>query len=270
MEDFMTLEFWQSLFAEYVPNILMGIATLIIGFWIAGLITRSFRKIMVKREVDASLISFLGSLASILLKVIVLISVAGVFGVETASFIAVLGAMAFAVGMALQGTLGHFASGVLILIFRYYRVGDFVEVNGISGTVKDIQIFNTTLTALDNRIITVPNGLITGNNIINFTANDIRRVDMTFGIGYADDIDKAKASIKKVIESCEGILQDQPFDIFVKELADSSVNFAVRVWVNTPDYWAVYFEMQEKVKKEFDGQGISIPFPQMDLHMIKE
>jgi len=170
MEDFMTLEFWQSLFAEYVPNILMGIATLIIGFWIAGLITRSFRKIMVKREVDASLISFLGSLASILLKVIVLISVAGVFGVETASFIAVLGAMAFAVGMALQGTLGHFASGVLILIFRYYRVGDFVEVNGISGTVKDIQIFNTTLTALDNRIITVPNGLITGNNIINFTA----------------------------------------------------------------------------------------------------
>lgn len=254
---------------SYVPMIIIAILTLIIGFWIVGKITALVAGMLRKKEMEEGVVSFLSSALNILLKAVVLISIAGTFGVKTASFIAVLGALAFTIGMALQGTLGHFASGVLILLFKYYKIGDLVQINGVDGVVKEIQIFNTILTALDNRIIIVPNGLVTGSNIINYTAMDMRRIDMTFGIGYTDDIDHARAVIQSIVDNDSRIRKDQTNDIFVKELADSSVNFAVRLWVDTDHYWPVFFHMQESVKKAFDKEKVSIPYPQMDIHLNK-
>ena len=251
----------------YAPKVLGAIITLIIGFWFATIMAVKARKQMEKSKVDPSLIPFLSSLIVITIKVLVLFSAASMFGIEVTSFIAILGAFAFAVGLALQGQLSHMAAGVLILFFKPFKVGDFIVTNGYSGTVKEIQIFVTTLTTLDNRVIIVPNGNITGGPLENLTANPIRKVPLTFGIGYGDDIDKAREVIKKVIDSCDKIFHEQGVDILVSELGDSSVNFSVRPWVKTEDYWAVYFYMQENIKKEFDKAGIGIPFPQMDVHL---
>lgn len=256
-----------ELVVAYAPKVLGAFLTLIIGFWLAKIISVKARKAMEKRDVDQSLIPFLTSMILILIKIIVLFSAAAMFGFEVTAFVAILSALAFAVGLALQGQLSHMAAGVLILFFKPFKVGDFIKTNGYSGTVKDIQIFITTLTTLDNRIIIIPNGAITSNPLENLTANEIRKVPMTFGISYTDDIDKAREVIKKVADSCKEIDHSQPVDIFVSELGDSSVNFAVRPWCKTEDFWTVHFYMHEHIKKEFDKAGVGIPFPQMDVHV---
>jgi small conductance mechanosensitive channel len=253
----------------YAPKVVGAILVLIIGFWIANFIVRMVRKNLEKANVDEDLRPFLTTLVNVLLKLLIVFSAAGIVGIETTSFVALLAAAGFAVGLALQGTLGHFAAGVLILFFKPYRTGDFIVAQGYSGTVKEIQIFNTILSTLDNRIIIVPNGSIASGPIENLTAPGIRRVDMTFGIGYGDDIDKARSVIQSVIDADDRIIKGDGYvnDIFVKGLGDSSVNFAVRVWCKHEDYWDVYFHAHEAIKKAFDKEGVSIPFPQVDVHM---
>lgn len=254
---------------KYAPSVLGAILTLIIGFWLAGRLSRWLIRILENREIDASVQSFLSSLIGVGLKLMVLLAAAGMFGIETTSFVAIFGALAFAIGMALQGNLAHLASGILVLFFKPYKVGDFIVTQGYSGTVKEIGLFNTILTTLDNRIIIIPNGTVTSGAIENLSTNPTRKVPMTFGISYNDDIDLARAIISKVAENCEYILHDQGIDILVSELADSSVNFAVRPWCKTEHYWDVYFYMHENIKKEFDKENIGIPFPQMDIHFNK-
>ncbi|EAZ80042.1 mechanosensitive ion channel family protein [Algoriphagus machipongonensis] len=250
----------------YAPKVLGAIITLVIGFWIAGLLSSKIKKSLEKNNVDKSLAPFIFSVVSITLKMLVLLSAASMFGIEVTSFIAIFSALAFAIGLALQGNLSHMAAGILILFFKPFRVGDFIVTNGYSGTVKEIQIFNTILTTLDNRIIIVPNGAIASNPLENLTANAERKVPMTFGISYGADIDKARSVIKEVAASCEFIDHSKPIDILVSELADSSVNFAVRPWCKTEDFWNVHFFMQENIKKAFDKADIGIPFPQRDVH----
>ena len=269
MENY--LEQGGQLLANYGPNILLAILTLIIGLWIIKWVSKVFIKIMDKREVDQGLKSFLKSLISILLKVMLIISVAGMLGIETTSFIAILGAAGLAVGMALSGTLQNFAGGVMILLFKPFKVGDFIDAQGHMGSVNQILIFNTILKTPDNKTVIIPNAQIANGAMVNFSTEEKRRVDMTFGISYDDDIDKAKGIIEGIIKEDSRVLNEpaEPF-IAVSELADSSVNFAVRVWANAADYWGIFFAMQENVKKTFDKEGISIPYPQTDLHLYRQ
>lgn len=267
MEEQTIIEQVTSMAVDFAPTLLMAIITLILGFWIIKKITGVLNKAMERRNLDATIRPFLTSLLSVGLKVLLLLSVAGMFGIETTSFIAILGAMAFAIGMALQGSLGNFASGVMILLFKPYKVGDLVEVQGQTGIVNEIQIFNTVLLTLDNKKIILPNSIVTSGAIINISGQGEIRVDMTFGIGYSDDIDKARSIIQKVADSCPQVLKEKPVDIFISELADSSVNFAVRPWCKSDYYWDVYFYMHENIKKQMDQNNISIPFPQMDVHI---
>lgn len=252
----------------WVPKIALAIILLVVGFWLIGRLTGMMKRMMAKRGFDETIQPFLSSLISTLLKVLLLISIAGIFGVPVASFVAIIGAAAFAIGLALQGSLGHFASGVLLLVFKPYRVGDFVEIgDGRVGSVKEIQVFNTIITTLDNQIIYVPNGLVTSNPIKNINQEPKRRVDFTFGIGYDDDIDLARATIQEVADSCPLILKGEANQIEIESHGDSSVNFTTRMWTNTENYWPVYFYMMENVKKKFDEKNIGIPYPQMDVHI---
>jgi small conductance mechanosensitive channel len=251
----------------YAPRVAGALLTLIIGFWVIGWITRLLKRTLEKRQVDETIRPFLASLVNVLLKVLLLVSVAGMFGVETTSFVAMFGAFAFAIGLALQGNLGHLASGILLLAFKPYKVGDLVELEGKVGTVEAIQIFNTIILTPDNKKVIIPNGVVTSGVIINISGQGKIRVDMTYGIGYDDDIDKAREVIQKVSDSCPQVLKDIPTDIFVSEHADSSVNFAVRPWCKSEHYWDVYFYMHENIKKAFDKAGVGIPFPQVDVHM---
>lgn len=263
-------ELWKNyepVLLEIGFKVIAGIFILIVGFWLINWLARKVKQLMEYRKVDVSVAGFLTSFVSISLKVLLILSVAGMLGVQTTSFIAILSALSLAVGLALQGNLGHFASGILLLTFRPFKVGDFVTADGYTGTVKDIQVFNTILTTLDNRLILIPNGKVMGNAIENMTAQGIRRVDMTFGIGYGDDIDKARSVISQVIEATEVVDLSKGYDIFVKTLNDSSVDFAVRVWTENANYWPAYFSITEQVKKSFDTAGIGIPFPQMDVHI---
>lgn len=255
---------------DVVPSVALALVILVFGWIIAGMIGNMIVKVSKKAKIDESLVPFFKSLAVNLLKVVVVISAAGVLGIQTTSFVAVLGAAGLAVGMALQGSLGNFAGGVLILIFKPFRVGDYIEAQGNQGVVKEIQIFCTIITTVDNRVVILPNGALAGGAIINYTGNDTRRVDMTFGIGYGDDIDKARSVIKAALESNPKILKAPAADIFVSNHGASSVDFAVRPWCKTADYWDVYFYTYETLKKEFDKNGITIPFPQRDVHIIKE
>ncbi len=270
MDKLFNLETLGDTLTSYIPKIAGALLTLIIGLWIIGWVTKLIKKAMQKRGIDDTIRPFLTSLINVGLKILLLISVAGIFGVETTSFVAIFGAMAFAIGMALQGSLGHFASGVMILIFKPYLVGDLVEIGGQTGVVKEIQVFNTVLITPDNKKIIIPNGVVTSGVITNISGQGEIRVDMTYGIGYTDDIDEAKKIFAKVAKTCPQILQDKEVDVFVSELADSSVNFAVRPWAKSEHYWDVYFYMHEQVKKELDAANIGIPFPQMDVHMIKD
>ncbi len=252
---------------EYGPKLILAIVVLIVGLWIIKRVTNGIAKGMEASKTDPTLAKFLRSMASVVFKALLFISVASMVGIETTSFIAVLGAAGLAIGLALQGSLANFAGGVLVLMFRPYKVGDVVDAQGVIGSVAEIQIFNTILKTPDNKIIIVPNGAISNGIITNFSAQETRRVDLTFGIGYDDDIDKAKALLLKIFNEDERVHKDpEPF-VKVGELADSSVNFTCRVWVDAADYWGVHFDTIEKVKKTFDAEGVSIPYPQTDVHL---
>ena len=253
----------------YGPKLLLAILTLIIGLWIIKLLMKAFDRTMDRSKIDISLQKFFKSLVRILLKILLVISVASMAGIQMTSFIAILGAAGLAIGLALRESLANFAGGVLILIFKPFKVGDFIDAQGYSGTVNAIQVFNTVLKTPDNKTIIIPNGKLSNGSITNFTTEPTRRVDMTFGIGYSDDIKKAKDILNKLVENESLIFKDPVPMVVVSELADSSVNFAVRGWCKRTDYWGIYFSMLEKVKLEFDKQGICIPFPQQDVHVYK-
>ena len=253
----------------YGISLISAIATLVIGLYIVSIIVKVIGKIFERSEVDASLQSFLSSMVSILLKIMVYITAIGMLGVEMTSFIAILGAAGLAVGLALSGTLQNFAGGVMILLFKPYRVGDVIEAQGYTGSVKEIQIFITILSTPDNKTILIPNGSLANGSMINYSTQATRRVDFTFGIAYGDDIDKAYAVLNRLIEADQRIKKDpEPF-MALAELADSSVNIVVRVWVEAADYWGVHFKMNEEVYKVFAQEGLSIPYPQMDLHVLQ-
>lgn len=268
--DFLDLEKLSDLATAYTPQVIGAILTLVIGFWVVARISGAVDRMMQSRGMDQTIRPFLSSLVSVGLKVMLLLAVAGMFGIETTSFVAIFGALAFAIGMALQGSLGHFASGVLLLTFRPYKVGDLVTIGGgETGEVVGIQIFNTVLKTLDNKRIIVPNGVVTSNVITNISGQGIIGVELTFGIGYNDSIDKAREVILRVGKECEWILDDPAQGVVVGELGDSSVNLNTRPFCKSAHYWDTFFYMQEHVKKAFDAEGISIPFPQMDVHLDK-
>lgn len=267
MEDI--LKQIQAVVAEYGLQVIGALATIIIGIWIAKMLAKYAGKLLRKREVDETLTKFLVSLVRIGLITFVIISAASQVGIQTASFVAVIGAAGLAIGFALQGSLSNLAAGVMLIIFKPVKVGDYIEGGGATGSVESVGIFVTTLVTVDNKVVYIPNSTLTSGNITNFTAKDKRRVDMVFGISYNDDIDKARNAINEVINANPKILQEPKADILVSELGDSSVNFNVRPWVNTADYWNVYFDVHERIKKKFDEQNISIPFPQRDVHMYQ-
>jgi small conductance mechanosensitive channel len=254
---------------NYAPKLLFSIITLIVGLWVIGFVVRAANKQMSRRNIDASLRHFLISLSGISLKLLLFITVAGMVGIEMTSFIALVGAAGLAIGLALQGSLGNFAGGVLILIFKPFKVGDYIEAQGLAGTVNQIQVFCTILKTPDNKTIVIPNGKLSNESIVNYSTEEKRRVDMLFGIGYGDDIDKAKKVIMDLVVKDERILKDPAPQIKLKELGNSSVNLTVRMWAKSKDYWNIYFDMQENVKKGFDKNKISIPFPQRDVHLYK-
>ena len=258
---------WGALATDYAIKLGTGIVILILGLWIASMITGAVKKLMEKRGFEPALQSFLGSMLGITLKVLVVISALGTLGIEMTSFVAILGAAGLAVGMALSGTLQNFAGGVMILIFKPFKVGDFIEAQGHAGVVKEIQIFNTILKTGDNKTIIIPNGGLSTGSMVNYSTEPRRRVDWVVGIGYGDDADKAKEVILGMLNDDSRILKDPAPFIAVKELADSSVNFVVRGWVESADYWGVFFDLNERVYKEFDKHGLNIPFPQMDVHL---
>ncbi len=262
--------YWEQLkelFVAYAPKFLGAIFVLIVGLLIIKALRKFLARIFEKRGLDATLRGFVISMTDILLQTLLWISVLGMIGIQMTSFIAVLGAIGLAIGMALTGTLQNFASGVMILLFKPFKVGDFIETQGIQGTVSSIQIFNTILKTPDNKTIIVPNSNLSNTVLTNYSTEPTRRVDWTFGIGYGDDIDKAEQILRELIAADTRILKEpEPF-IAISELADSSVNFTVRVWVKTTDYWAVYFDMNKKVYLRFTQEGINIPYPQMDVHL---
>ncbi|MEL0629818.1 mechanosensitive ion channel family protein [Psychromonas aquatilis] len=255
---------------EYGPKIIAAVVVWVIGAWVIKLLLGGLDKLMNKSNVDASLKPFLHSLVGMALKVMLAISVLGMVGIEMTSFVAILAAAGLAVGMALSGTLQNFAGGVMILIFKPFKVGDFITAQGHSGTVREIQIFNTILKTADNKTIILPNGGLSTGSMVNFSTEEKRRVDWTIGVAYGDDLDKTRAVIQRLCDADERILKETPVVIVVSELADSSVNFAVRAWVKAPNYWGVFFDMNENVYKTFAKEGLNIPFPQMDVHVHKQ
>jgi len=250
-------------------KIIAAVAIFLIGRWVAKLVTNAVRKALQKTEMEDTLERFLCNILNALLMVVVLIAAIGALGVQTTSLLAVLGAAGLAVGLALQGSLSNFAAGVLIVMFRPYKVGDFIEAAGVAGTVEEVQIFTTVMKTPDNKKIIVPNSQIMDGIITNVTANEIRRVDLVFGIGYGDDIDKAYKVLNDVLASDPRILKDPAPAIALNSLGDSSVNFNVRPWCKKEDYWDVYNGVTEQVKRKFDTAGISIPFPQRDVHVYQ-
>jgi small conductance mechanosensitive channel len=252
---------------QQAPKILLAIVVLIAGLWIIRKATKTIGILLEKRNTDPSLIPFLKSVLSIGMKVALLITVIGMMGIETTSFIAMLGAAGLAIGMALSGTLQNFAGGVILLLFKPFKVGDFVEVQGYTGTVSVIQIFHTILKTVDNKTVIIPNGSLANGAMTNFTTEPIRRVDMRFSISYKDNIDKAKSILYRVMSEDIRVHKEPAPFVGLVELGNSSVNFVVRPWVNAADYWPVHFDIHEKVKKAFDAEGVSIPFPQMDVHL---
>mgnify|MGYP001815186205 FL=1 len=258
----------QDLVAAWGLKVIAAIAIFIIGRWIAQGVRRVVRRVMEKAEVDPIIIGFTASIAYIALLAFVVIAALGQLGIQTTSFIAILGAAGLAIGLALQGSLANFAAGFLMIIFRPFKVGDFIEGAGVAGVVEAIQIFTTTLKTGDNKLIIIPNAKLSGDNIINYSAQETRRVDMTVGVAYDADLSRVKEILKEIVNKDERVLSDPEPMIAVAELADSSVNLVVRAWVKTADYWGVKFDATEMIKKRFDEEGIGIPFPQRDIHII--
>jgi small conductance mechanosensitive channel len=274
MEELISLipsgEKFMGFVINYGGKLLLAILALIIGFWLIGRFGRMMRRFFSNREIDKTLQSFLIQLVGVTLKILLVISVINTIGVQMTSFIALLGAAGLAFGMALSGTLQNFAGGVMLLIIKPFKVGDYIEAQGHSGTVKEIQIFHTVLNTPDKKLIVIPNGGLSNSSMINYSAEPQRRVDWSFGISYTDDIDKAKATILAVITADDRVLKDpEPF-VGVASLGESSVNIATRAWVDAENYWDIFFKMNEAVKKEFDTKGISIPFPQQDVHLYQQ
>jgi small conductance mechanosensitive channel len=255
----------------YGPKLIGAVVVWIIGGIIIKALVKGFDKLLNKRSIDESLKPFLKGIVGALLKVMLVISVLGMLGIQMTSFVAILGAAGLAVGMALSGTLQNFAGGVMILIFKPFKNGDFLEAQGHIGTVSEIQIFNTILKTLDNKTIIIPNGGLSNGSMTNYSTEPKRRVDWTFGIGYGDKTENAKEVLLRLMSEDSRIISDPaaPF-VAVSELGDSSVNFAVRAWVKSEDYWGVFFDMNEKVYNTFDKEGLNIPYPQMDVHVHKQ
>ena len=251
----------------YGPKLVLALVVLIIGFWVIGLILKGIDKAIEKANVDVTLRQFLHSLISVILKLILIIVFASMIGVETASLIAMLGAAGLAIGLALQGSLANFAGGVLILLFKPFKADDIIEAEGYLGRVKEIQMFNTILLTLDNKKVVIPNAILSNGCVTNLFCEETRRVDITFGISYGDNILTAKSILQSILDADSRILKEPACEIYVSEHADSSVNLLTRSWVASEDYWPVYFDLYEKVKLAFDEQGISIPFPQRDVHL---
>ena len=256
-----------ALIASFGTDRLTAIVIFVVGRWVARWLARLTERAMEKADADSTLIGFVRSIVYIALLTFVVMAAIAQLGIQTTSFIAVLGAAGFAIGLALQGSLGNFAAGVMMIIFRPFKAGDFVEAAGIAGVVEEIKIFTTTLRTGDNKTIIVPNSNITSSIIVNYSAKPTRRVDLTVGVSYSDNLDKVREVISGIIAADDRVLVDPGPTIAVSELADSSVNFAVRVWVNGSDYWPVFFDLNETIKKRFDEEGISIPFPQQDVHV---
>ena len=261
------LEVMQTRGVDLGINVVIAIAIFYVGKMVISLVVRGLHKVMQRQEVDKTLETFVCNLVRMVLLVVVVIAAIGQVGIETTSFIAIFGAAGLAVGLALQGSLSNFAAGVLIVLFRPYRVGDFIEAAGINGSVEQVQILTTVLKTGDNKQVIVPNGQIMDSIITNYSANDTRRVDMVVGVSYDDDLDKVRDTIKELIAAEDRILDEPACTIAVSALADSSVNFVVRPWVKTPDYWGVMFDLTEAIKKRFDKDGITFPFPQQDVHL---
>jgi len=254
----------------YGLKIIGSILIFIIGKWVSKFIVRFTRRLMLKAKVEEILTKFLANLINVLLLIVIVLAALNNLGVNTTSLVAILGAAGLAIGLALQGTLSNFGAGVLLIIFKPFKAGDFIDAGGAMGSVEEINIFNTKFKTPDNKVVIVPNASIISSNITNFSAKDTRRIDLTFGAGYGDDLRLVKQELMNVISEDSRVLKDpEPF-VAVSELADSSVNFLFRIWVNSADYWAVNFDMIEKVKLRFDEKGISIPFPQRDVHLFKE
>ena len=255
---------------DFGINLIVAIVIFYVGRMAARAVQRGVRKMMRAQEVDMILETFIGNLIYWGLMVVVIIAAIGKIGIQTTSLIAIMGAAGLAVGLALQGSLSNFAAGVLIVIFRPYRVGDWVEAAGISGAVEQVQILTTILRTGDNKQIIVPNSQIMDSIITNYSANDTRRVDLTIGVSYEDDLDKVRETIQALVDADDRILKDPACTSAVAALADSSVNFTVRPWAKTSDYWGVMFDLTEAIKKRFDQEGISFPFPQQDVHLYNK
>ena len=253
----------------YGLKVIAAVAIIVIGRFAAIGVRSLVRRLLKKSLVDETLVSFITSVSYVAIMAFVIIAALGQLGIQTASFVAVLGAAGLAVGLALQGSLANFAAGMLMIIFKPFKVGDFIEAGGASGIVEEIGIFTTELKSPDNKKIIVPNAKATADNIINYSANDQRRIDMVAGVSYSDDLEKVRKILEGILSEDDRILQEPAPTIAVLELADSSVNFAVRPWVKTSEYLDVFFATQEKIKKRFDAEGITIPFPQQDVHIHK-
>ena len=262
-----TLTVWVT---QYSVKLVAAILIIIIGRWISRRISRLLGRLLDKNNVDVTLVRFAENLTYYALIVVVLIAAVGQLGINTTSFLTIVGAAGLAIGLALKDSLSNFAAGVMLTLFRPFRVGDFVEAGGVTGTVQGITIFNTVLNTPDNQKVIIPNSIITSDVITNVTANDTRRVDLVIGISYSDDIAKAKKIVSDLLQKEKRVLSDPAPVIAVSELADSSVNLVVRPWVKTGDYWTVRFDLTEEIKNSFDEAGISIPFPQQDVHLFNE
>jgi small conductance mechanosensitive channel len=263
-------EHLKDFLADYWLKIIGAVLIFVVGRWLAKVISNLVAKAMTKAKIDATLTSFVQHLCQIALLVFVIIAALQKLGVPVTNFVVVIGAAGLAIGFALQGSLSNFAAGIMLIIFKPFKVGDFIEAAGKMGTVKEIQIFNTVLNSPDNVRVIIPNGQVTGGNIMNFTVNGTRRIDLVVGVSYGDDLKKTQQVIKEVITSDNRILKEPAYTVAVSELGDSSVNFVVRPWVNAADYWSVRFDLIEKIKLALDKNGITIPFPQRDIHMKNE
>jgi small conductance mechanosensitive channel len=273
MFDFTTEDASKYLDDYIVPfaiQLAVAIIIFIIGKFVVNILVNLVGKLLSRANYDPMLVDFLKSIVKAILMLFVIVAALDQLGVNTTSLVAILGAAGLAIGLSLQGSLQNFAAGVMLLVFKPFKSGDFVDAGGAMGTIKSIGIFTTIMNTPDNKEIIVPNGAIYGGNITNFSAKDTRRVDMVFGIGYGDNLKKAKSVLQEMVEADERILKDPAPQVAVSELGDSSVNFVVRPWVNSGDYWNVMFEFTEEVKLRFDKEGISIPFPQMDVHVHKD
>jgi len=259
----------QGLIIEYGLNIVAAIVTLVIGMMVAGMISKGLHRVLTKRKLDPTIVEFVSHMTKYVIVAFVVIAALGRIGVQTTSFIALLGAAGLAVGLALQGSLSNFASGVLIIVLRPFKAGEYIEAAGTAGSVESVQIFATTLVTPDNKLVVVPNSSILGGNITNYSRKPTRRIDLVIGVSYSADLAKTKAVLEKVATANAFVLKDPGVQVAVAELADSSVNFVVRPWVNGGDYWPARFELMEQIKIALDEAGIEIPFPQMDIHTDK-